>query len=417
MSLVSSASRPGLPLPNMKSHLKRFVGGRLNDIQHGHLSVELPDGHMLEFGRMPVAGAEPRADIQIHSWKALSRLVFEGELGFARAWIDGDWDSSDLDAFFALIMKNEAQLFDGRLSANILTRWMNRRFHKGNANSRKGSKRNIAAHYDLGNDFYKLWLDKSMTYSSALYDQGDEDLFDAQQTKYHRIAQMADLQPGNRVLEIGCGWGGFSEIAASQYGCDITGVTLSEEQLAWANARYAMAGIGDKARARLTDYRDIDGKFDRIVSIEMFEAVGEEHWDTYFDVLQHRLAPGGTAVLQIITIDNDRFDSYRNGVDFIQRYIFPGGMLPSPEKLEEKAAAHGFDLETPFFFGKSYATTCHRWKDAFNAKTEALDAQGFDQRFRRMWQYYLSYCIAGFDSGSIDVGLFKLTRRNGVTIR
>lgn len=417
MSLVSNASRPGLPLPNIKSHLKQFVGGRLNDLQHGHLSVHLPDGTVLEFGKLPVATDAFQADVRIRSWKALSRLVFQGELGFARAWIDGDWDSPDLDAFFGLIMQNEDVLFDGRLSANRLTRWLDRRWHKGNANSKKGSKRNIAAHYDLGNDFYKLWLDDSMTYSSALYETGQESLFDAQQAKYHRIAQMADLQPGQRVLEIGCGWGGFSEIAATHYGCDITGVTLSEEQLAWANNRYEQAGIADRARARLTDYRDITGSFDRIVSIEMFEAVGEEHWDTYFDVLRERLVPGGTAVLQVITIDDDRFDAYRNNVDFIQRYIFPGGMLPSPEKLTQKAIDHGFEAGEPFFFGKSYATTCHRWKDLFNAQTTALDAQGFDERFRRMWQYYLSYCIAGFNKGSIDVGLFKLTSPKGITIR
>jgi len=284
---------------------------------------------------------------------------------------------------------------------------INRLRHLMNANTKTGSRRNISYHYDLGNAFYETWLDSSMTYSSALF-QGEETLEQAQANKYQAIAQMAELTSDDRVLEIGCGWGGFSEYAARQYQANIHGLTLSTEQLAFAQNRYQASGIAERASASLTDYRDVSGTYDKVVSIEMFEAVGYENWDAYFQTIKSRLKPGGIAALQIITIEDERFEHYRNGVDFIQRYIFPGGMLPSPKVLKRSIERNGLRLAESQYFGQSYAKTCHIWQKNFQHAWNDIERMGFDLRFKHMWEYYLSYCEAGFKAGSIDVGIFKL---------
>ena len=282
--------------------------------------------------------------------------------------------------------------------------------HLRNANTRKGSRRNISFHYDLGNTFYGHWLDETMTYSSAVFDQLDEPLADAQRRKYRRICDQLELREGQSVLEIGCGWGGFAEVAAGEYGARVTGVTLSKEQLDFAQQRMLRLGLADKVDLRLQDYRDIPETFDAVASIEMFEAVGEEHWPIYFKKLHACLKPGGKAALQIITIREQDFEGYRNAVDFIQKYIFPGGMLPPPVKLDQLASEAGLKSDDVHMFASSYAETLRRWHEDFDADWDRIAPLGFDQRFRRIWKYYLAYCEAGFDTGRIDVGQFVYRR-------
>jgi cyclopropane-fatty-acyl-phospholipid synthase len=288
--------------------------------------------------------------------------------------------------------------------------WARMMTHKLRANTRKGSRRNIAAHYDLGNAFYSQWLDPTMTYSSAVFENPNQSLEDAQRNKWRKLAQMLDLREGMHVLEIGCGWGGFAMFAAREYGCRVTGITLSTEQLAFAKKAAAEAQFSHLVDFQLIDYRDVSGSFDRIVSIEMFEAVGEEHWPSYFRVVRDRLKPGGVAALQIITVEDRRFEEYRGQVDFIQMYIFPGGMLPSPSALKREAAQQGLGFETARTFALSYAETLRRWREVFDARWETIQPLGFDERFKRMWDYYLASCEGGFRAGSIDVGQFRLTR-------
>ena len=284
----------------------------------------------------------------------------------------------------------------GALSKSWMANLLGRLRHARRANTRRGSRRNIAAHYDLGNDFYRLWLDETMTYSSAVFADMSEPIVPAQQRKYRRLAKKLDLQPDDRVLEIGCGWGGFAEIAAAEFGCRVVGLTLSREQAAHARTRMTRLGVADAVDIRLQDYRDVTSTFDKIVSIEMFEAVGERHWPAFFKALNDRLVLGGRAALQIITIDDDKFAGYRRNPDFIQRYIFPGGMLPSPEAFDAAAKRGGFDVRDAYFFGTSYAESLRRWDHAFRENWPEIAKVGFDERFRRMWHYYLRYCEVGF---------------------
>jgi len=283
--------------------------------------------------------------------------------------------------------------------------------HTFRRNTRRGSQRNIAYHYDLGNEFYALWLDRGMTYSSALFENAREPLEAAQQRKYDRVAALLELEPGQSVLEIGCGWGGFAEEAAGRHGCSVVGLTLSRAQREYAEARLARAGLADKTRIRLEDYRDARGIFDRIASIEMIEAIGYEHWPVYFARLHKLLRPKGIAVLQAITIADERFESYRRCPDFIQRYIFPGGMLPAPGILRREVERAGFRFVEGPRFASSYALTLALWQERFQAAWPRIAALGFDRRFKRMWEYYLAYCEAGFRSGTLDVGLFRLERQ------
>ncbi len=379
----------------------RALFRQLADLQNGRLSLTLPDGSSHHFGSGTL-----HASVILNSYKPISELLLKGDLAFAESYLRGEWECPDLTSLFDLALKNE-HLFSLDNKGGLIFRTVNRLRHLLNANSKRGSKRNISYHYDLGNAFYETWLDDTMTYSSGLF-KGGEDLETAQLHKYRTIAEMADLTTGDKVLEIGCGWGGFSQVAAQEYDCEIEGLTLSKEQLAYAQKRYHKHGIEKQASASLTDYRDSEGHYDKIVSIEMFEAVGFENWDTYFTNIKKRLKPGGTAVLQIILIEDDRFESYRKQVDFIQKYIFPGGLLPSVSALENTLEKHRLKLEETLLFGQSYAKTCEIWQKNFQHSWDDIHQMGFDARFKRMWEYYLSYCISGFKAGSIDVGLFKI---------
>ncbi|MEQ8287638.1 cyclopropane-fatty-acyl-phospholipid synthase family protein [Thalassospira sp.] len=388
-----------------RSLLKSMLRRVLSHLHYGRLTIVLPDGDNLY-----VTGEQEtdlQAAIHIHDWQAIRKLATGGDVAFAEAYMNGSWSSPDITRIMRIAMLNEA-IVKARLAGGFLARTIARIGHLRNANTLEGSKRNISYHYDLGNEFYSAWLDPSMTYSSGYYRRTNMSLESAQAAKYQRICDLAELQPGEKVLEVGCGWGGFAELAAGTYRCNVTGLTLSQEQHALARRRLLMQGLNDRTDIVLRDYRDQEGQFDKIVSIEMFEAVGEEHWPTYFDMIRKCLKPGGKAVLQIITIDDDRFETYRKGADFIQRYIFPGGMLPSPTALAGAVANAGLYLQHSEFFGKSYARTLAEWQRRFQHGWDDIAKQGFDLRFKRMWEYYLAYCEIGFDHGSIDVGLFVI---------
>jgi cyclopropane-fatty-acyl-phospholipid synthase len=321
--------------------------------------------------------------------------------------MDGDWSSPDITALIELVLLNEKSL-----KSAMVGRWIsgvvNFLRHLRARNSRTGSKRNIAYHYDLGNEFYCQWLDDSMTYSSALFTEEGQPLLEAQQEKYRRIADVAGIEDNAKVLEIGCGWGGFARLAAQEYGASIEGITLSEEQLAYARAEADRQQLDQQTKFNFRDYRDQAGEFDAIVSIEMFEAVGEENWDSYFATIKRNLKPGGRAAVQVITIDEKRYAAYRKSADFIQRYIFPGGQLPSKTAFIEAAARNGLTAHIREEFGQDYATTLRLWKEKFLAKWQQIEPLGFDQRFKRMWEFYLQYCEAGFRQKSIDVVIFEL---------
>lgn len=370
----------------------------------GTLRLTLPSGQQLNLG----SGTQC-ADLQIKSWWALARLLFGGLNGWGKAYINNEWESRDLTALIRWGLTQEKQLEAFASGATIASKW-DRLYHLRRDNSRQGSRENIAAHYDLGNLFYKQWLDPSMSYSSALFSSKNDTLQQAQNHKYQRITELLSPKIDDKIIEIGCGWGGFAEHASRHHQINIEGITLSQEQLAWAQQRMADHQLTDRVSLSLTDYRDLTGQYDGVVSIEMFEAVGEAHWDTYFETLHRILKPGGKAVLQIITIEDERFDAYRQQADFIQRYIFPGGMLPSPHILHTKFAQHGFTLEHEQYFGRDYARTLQYWRAAFENNWEQLTPLGFDERFKRLWRYYLGYCEGGFLSGSIDVGLFTIRR-------
>jgi len=384
----------------------RLLLGLATRLSIGSLVLRMPDGRAYR-----VVGAEPgpAAEIALHRGRAMPRLFFGGSVGFGASYMDGDWDTPDLAALLTLAAVNH-RAFDGmHMGARALTA-LRRVWHRLNDNTRRGSRRNIASHYDLGNAFYARWLDPSMTYSSAVFERADADLSAAQATKYRRLAAMLALAPDKRVLEIGCGWGGFAEIAAREFGARVTAITVSREQLDFAQRRIQAAGLGERVEARFVDYRDVQGRFDGIASIEMFEAVGERHWPVYFGKIRDCLEPGGRAALQIITIAEQWFDSYRRGVDFIQRYIFPGGMLPSMPALAAQCAQAGLAIERSEFFGADYARTLAAWNSRFQAAWHELEPMGFDRRFKRMWEFYLAYCEAGFRSGSTDVTQVALVR-------
>jgi cyclopropane-fatty-acyl-phospholipid synthase len=369
----------------------------------GRLVVQLPSGAV--FDRTGAASG-PEVLVCVHSWRALLRLALGGEVAFAGSYLEGEWSTPDLLRFFELVMLNEKLLLTERPRA-LPARLLARLRHGWRRNTRRGSRRNIAAHYDLGNDFYKPWLDKGMTYSAALF-AGNETLEEAQQNKIDRIAKMLEMKGGERVLEIGCGWGALAKSLVRQNGCHVTAITLSDEQYAFASDRLRPETDAGMAEIRLQDYRDAEGCYDCIVSIEMFEAVGEAYWSTYFAMLKQRLVEGGTAVIQVITIAEERFDHYSRSPDFIQRYIFPGGMLPTKTHLHDLAAKAGLRISLEFSFGEGYAKTLAEWRKRFQQAWPRLEILGFDERFRRMWEYYLAYCETGFRAGASDVTLFQL---------
>lgn len=375
----------------------------LNCVEHGRLVVRTPEGVTLErqSGR-----PGPEGVLVLHRWRAIRRMLAGGDVAFAEAYVEGEWSTPDLVALLELAAVNIDGI-DRAAAGSTPVRFLHRLRHMLRANSRRGSRRNIAFHYDLGNDFYRLWLDPGMLYSSALYEKPTDTLEEAQENKLRRIGELLDLSPGQSVLEIGCGWGALAARMASA-GALVKGITLSAEQLAHARTLGEKNGLSESMRFELEDYRDTGGSFDRVVSIEMFEAVGEQYWPTYFDTLRRLLKGDGHAVLQIISIDESRFDGYRRGADFIQRHIFPGGMLPTGTIIRRLAQEHGFSLVSAENFGGSYALTLAEWHKRFQRNWPAIQRLGFDQRFRRLWEYYLAYCEAGFRAGTIDVGLYVL---------
>jgi len=377
----------------------RLAFGFGSRLRRGTLDVTLPDGRQVRLG-----GVEdgPAASMTIYGYGFASRLLNGGDIGIAEAYLHGEWDTPDLTQFLYLFCVNH-DLIQAMLGDNPVMRFVQIVRHWFNRNTRRQAKKNIYAHYDIGNAFYSAWLDPSMTYSSAIYEDATQDLTAAQNNKYKRLAEAIDLQPGHRVLEIGCGWGGFAEYAAKNYGAHVTGLTISREQRDFAQARMQAAGLSDQVEIKFQDYRDERGQYDRIASIEMIEAVGEQFWPQYFSQLRDRLAPGGLVGIQAITIQDKFFKTYRREVDFIQRYVFPGGMLPSPEILKSLGDKFGVPVVRERIFGLDYAKTLATWRDNFRAAWPSLTPLGFDDRFRRLWEYYLAYCEAGFLSGNIDV--------------
>jgi cyclopropane-fatty-acyl-phospholipid synthase len=372
----------------------------------GRIEVTLPGGDRHTF-EGPEPG--PAAVVELRDEVVARRLLVGGDVAFAEAYMAGDWESPDPAAVVEYAARN-AEAIDRHLGETVWGGLLRRALHVLRTNTRIGSKRNIAYHYDLGNEFYRLWLDPTMTYSSALFEREDASLEEAQRAKYRRLAGMLDLADGQSVLEIGCGWGGFAVTAAGERGCRVTGLTLSERQRAYAMRRAEEAGLADRIDIRLEDYRDTQGRFDRIASIEMFEAVGERYWPVFFERVRDRLTQGGLAAMQVITIAEDRFEAYRRRPDFIQRYIFPGGMLPTLTHLKSLAASAGLDWRDDHGFGPHYARTLRLWHQRFADAWPEVRRLGFDERFKRMWQYYLAYCEGGFRAGSIDVKQILIRR-------
>lgn len=377
----------------------RWLFRLLSQMRCGKMVLRCPDGRTLEF-----SGAQPgpHATLALSDWRVCNDILSRGDIGLAEAYIAGRVDTVDLTQLLLLAALNEQAIEEaihGRWWATMAYRLR----HWLRPNTRSGSRKNIHAHYDLGNDFYRLWLDPTMTYSSALF-EGDysRSLADAQSAKYARILRELGAQPGQHILEVGCGWGGFAEHAA-RAGCRVTGITISEAQLDYAQRRIANAGLSDRVELKLQDYRDLGGQFDHVVSIEMFEAVGERYWPGYFAMLRDRLRPGGRAVVQTITIADAKFERYRSGTDFIQQYIFPGGMLPSPRRFSAEAAGCGLRVKDMYSFGLDYAETLRRWHQVFDYTAPDVKAQGFDDRFMRTWRFYLAYCEAGFRASATDV--------------
>lgn len=366
--------------------------------QSGSLEIQCPNGEIYSY----IGENETQqAILQIKDYRFLKRVLNAGDIGFFEGYRLGEWDSPDLNALLQVFCMNLDAINRLAFGGGIVQKF-NTFLHKLNENSKKGSRKNIYAHYDLGNGFYSQWLDETMTYSSAVFD-GDHDLAQAQTRKYQELAKLIDLQNGQKVLEIGCGWGGFAQYAAQNFDAHVTCLTISQAQYEFAKNRMAALGLSDKVEVLLMDYRDIEGEFDAIVSIEMFEAVGEIYWATYFDKVKNCLKKGGKAGLQIITIRDDLFDIYRKRADFIQKYVFPGGMLPSVQKLFEHANLAGLKMQTHREFGLDYAKTLKHWTQRFEQAWNEGRIKGFDNGFRKLWLFYLSYCAAGFDTRRTDV--------------
>jgi len=400
---------PPFALPQAAPAAARAVFRLLGQLRHGSLDVQLPDGTQAHFGNVTEGG--PRAAFRLLDWSVCGAALKGGDIGFAEAYIDGRWTTPDLVALLELFIANR-----DAVESMIYGSWwgslLYRAKHLLHRNSRKGSRKNIHAHYDIGNPFYRLWLDETMNYSSALF-EGDltRPTAEAQAAKVRRALRECQVRPGDRVLEIGCGWGALAETAAREFGARITGVTLSTEQLAFAQERVARHGVAELCELRLQDYRDIsDGPFDAIASIEMFEAVGREYWGGFFATLRDKLKPGGRACIQTITIRDDLFERYVRSTDFIQQYIFPGGLLPSPQAFRAEAQRAGLEVVNELAFGADYAETLRRWREQFMAQDPQVRKLGFDTRFMRIWEFYLAYCEAAFATGNTGVVQFTLRR-------
>jgi cyclopropane-fatty-acyl-phospholipid synthase len=372
----------------------------------GSVTFVLPSARELVVGDR---SAKPSARLIVRDFRFMRRVLATGDIGFAEGYMAGEWDTPDLPALLGVFAANWAKLHRVTMG-NPLAWSLNRIRHALRGNSRLGARKNIHAHYDLGNAFYARWLDRTMTYSSARFDRPGQPLDEAQTAKYRSLAEGMGLRSGQTVLEIGCGWGGFAEFAAREVGAKVTGITISEEQFKFAKERMFREGLSERADIRFVDYRDVDGQFDRIASIEMFEAVGERYWPAYFGKIANALAPGGRAGLQIITIRDEDFENYRNRADFIQKYIFPGGMLPSEEQLKAVTAKAGLAWTGLVRFGQDYADTLAEWHRRFDLAWNEIRPLGFDERFRKLWKFYLSYCEAGFRHERTNVVQLSLAK-------
>jgi cyclopropane-fatty-acyl-phospholipid synthase len=395
---ANTAAAAKFSLPAGAPAAARTVLDMLHRLKHGSLSLTLPDGSQHRFG----GGEFPNASLCLHNWKVCAAALKSGDIGFAEGYIDGDWSTGDLSALLRLFIANRREVEDV-IYGTWLGRLVYRIRHLLHRNTRSNSQKNIHAHYDLGNAFYELWLDGTMNYSSALFESPDTSMQQAQRAKVARALRMTDVKAGDRVLEIGCGWGALA-------------VTLRTEQLAWARARMERCGVAERVDLRLQDYRDIgrasaaDGQFDAICSIEMIEAVGREYWPTYFSTVARLLKPGGKACIQSIVIADELFERYLQSTDFIQQYVFPGGCLPSPQAFREQARQAGLEVVDEFCFGQDYAETLRQWRQTFMAREQQVLALGFDQRFMRIWEFYLAYCEAAFSERNTDVVQYTLRK-------
>ena len=413
MTTFSPSSLPAAPppIPHDAPRAARTALKMLRRLKHGTLTVQLPGGALQRFG----SGTAPMASLHLHNWKPCSAALRSGDIGFAESYIAGDWTTPHLADLLALLIVNRQEV-ETAIYGSWLGRLAYRIKHLLNRNTRANSQKNIHAHYDLGNAFYALWLDKTMNYSSALFESPDSTMAQGQHAKVRRALRMAQVRPGDRVLEIGCGWGALAEMATTEFSASLVGVTLSTEQLEWARERMARLGTADQADLRLQDYRDIgkttqDAPFDAICSIEMVEAVGREYWPEYFQTVARLLKPGGHACIQSIVIADELFDRYIGSTDFIQQYIFPGGCLPCPREFRAQAEAAGFDIVNEFAFGQDYARTLRLWRDDFLAQERRVLQLGFDKKFIRIWEFYLAYCEAAFTQANTSVVQYTLRKR------
>ncbi|MBG6073466.1 MULTISPECIES: cyclopropane-fatty-acyl-phospholipid synthase family protein [unclassified Polaromonas] len=412
MTTLNPTSAPAIqPIPRDAPGAARTALKMLRRLKHGTLTVQLPDGALQRFG----SGTAPMASLHLHNWKPCSAALRSGDIGFAESYIAGDWTTPHLTDLMELLIINRKEV-ESAIYGSWLGRLAYRVKHLLNRNTKANSQKNIHAHYDLGNAFYALWLDKTMNYSSAIFESPETTMVEGQMAKVRRALSLTQVKPGDRVLEIGCGWGALAEMATTEFSASVVGVTLSTEQLEWAKQRMARLGASDKADLRLQDYRDIgkttpDAPFDAICSIEMVEAVGREYWPEYFRTVARLLKPGGHACIQSIVIDDALFERYIGSTDFIQQYIFPGGCLPCPREFRAQAEAAGFDIVDEFSFGQDYARTLRLWRDDFLAQEQRVLRLGFDKKFIRIWEFYLAYCEAAFAQGNTSVMQFTLRKR------
>ncbi|HEY9218783.1 MAG TPA: cyclopropane-fatty-acyl-phospholipid synthase family protein [Phenylobacterium sp.] len=406
MTLAHDSSNASTDLRGVPATFRTAVRLMAGGWIAGTLTFELPSGREL---RLAGAKPGPEARILVNDYRFMRRVLSAGDIGFAEGYMAGEWETPDLAAVLEVVSRNAEGILR-LVRGNPVFRVMSLVGHALRSNTRKGAEKNIHAHYDLGNAFYSRWLDETMTYSSARFARKNQKLSEAQRNKYRTLARSMDLQGGHHVLEIGCGWGGFAEFAAGEVGARVTAITISREQLDFARERLFRQGLNERAEVRYIDYRDVGGRFDRVASIEMFEAVGERYWPAYFGKIAQVLSPGGRAALQIITIRDELFESYRTRADFIQKYIFPGGMLPSEARLKAQTEAAGLGWDGIARFGRDYADTLAEWRRRFDAAWDEIRPLGFDERFRKLWRFYLSYCEAGFRSGQTNVVQLALAK-------
>ncbi len=418
---AGAATRPAAastPLAAVPGAIERWLARRVLDalaaLERGRLELRLPDGSVRRFGAREDAAAPrpgPVAAIDVSSWAFFPRVALGGDLGFAESFVDGEWTTPDLTAVISLFIANEEVLASEAGTPSLLRRAADRLDHLRRRNTPGGSRRNIRAHYDLGNDFFRLFLDATMTYSCGLFERPDEPLETVQLRKIRRVLDKAQLEPGMHLLEVGCGWGSTALVAAREYGVRVTGLTVSEEQRAWGLARVGEAGLADRVAIELCDYRHAHGSYDRVVSIEMLEAVGHEYFGAYFAAIDRLLAPGGRAVIQVITLPDQRYEGYLGRVDFIQKHVFPGAVIPSLTALcEAMTRASSLVVEHLENIGPHYAPTLAAWRRRFLAQAAELSRLGFDPRFQRTWEYYFAYCEAGFASRYLNDLQLVLTR-------